>query len=225
MIGQRTVSREPYQNHPAGVQSQEGDIGRSAVKDPDRSEYRSLYLAERQRADSLQSTLQTVDRERSELRKRVRSLRQELKEACAERDAIVASTAYKIANAVVSGANSLAFFARLPKRLESNPDRGPRDPDPAALQGTPADQTAIKATEGAARARKSGAGGHVRIRPDAAASQNARQIRPANSLVVATILDEFSHNSFRDEFVPVSLHPSRWREQFEQARPEAMSSR
>lgn len=51
-------------------------------------------------------------------------------------------------------------------------------------------------------------------------TQLAKTVRTANQLKVAFIADEFTYNSFKDEFSAVVLEPDTWREQFEIDKPD-----
>lgn len=44
--------------------------------------------------------------------------------------------------------------------------------------------------------------------------------KTAKEITVAVILDEFSYNSFKDEFIPIVLTPQNWKEQFDQCKPD-----
>lgn len=50
----------------------------------------------------------------------------------------------------------------------------------------------------------------------------APQEKAPSEFVVGTILDEFSHNSFRDEFRAVPLEPRNWRARMEASRPDVL---
>jgi hypothetical protein len=77
------------------------------------------------------------------------------------------------------------------------------------------------------RAAKAVPAGGVVSRPaaekaPAAARREAPRSKPANAYKVAVILDEFSHQSFRNEFHPIVLTPENWRAQFEEHRPDIL---